>query len=96
MGATNITHTNLAVQAFKRAHGRAPLRSINLRSYDEAWLENWVAEHVARLCREDPSYAHDYAIRTTWRERRRTQLRLKTVRRAAESASADARTPPDR
>jgi hypothetical protein len=77
-----ITHDNLAVQAFKKAHGRSPTRSLNNREPDEAWIEKWKADHVARLCRDNPAYAHYYAIKATWRSRRAAKLRLKAVRRA--------------
>jgi hypothetical protein len=77
-----ITHDNLAVQAFKEAHGRPPKRSLNIRhSPDEAWIANWKAEHVKRLCRQEPEYAHYHALLTTRRNARRTRLRLKAATR---------------
>jgi hypothetical protein len=87
MSVTNITHTNLAVQAFKTQFGRAPAQSLDARSPDEAWLRCWVADHVATLCREDPAYAHRYAIRTTWRALRTARLRLKAAQRTTGGAS---------
>jgi hypothetical protein len=76
-----ITHDSLAVNAFKKAHDRLPKRSLDGRSPDEAWIRNWTAAHVKRLCRQDPNYAHYYALRTTWRSRRMAQLRLKAATR---------------
>jgi hypothetical protein len=83
MGATNITHTNLAIQAFKKAHGRKP----SYDPVDSAWIDRWVADYKARLCRQDPEYAHRFAIRQTWRARRSAELRLKAAQRRAGSAS---------
>jgi hypothetical protein len=76
-----ITHDSLAVKAFKKSHGRAPKRSQNLRSADEAWINSWKADHVKRLCRQDPEYAHYYAMRTTWRTSRTLKRRLEAARR---------------
>ena len=77
-----ITHDSLAVQAFKREHGgRAPVRSLNLRSPDEAWIQKWIADHVAQKCRQDPAYAHYFALLTTRRRQRRSELRLKAAGR---------------
>jgi hypothetical protein len=77
-----ITHDSLAVQAFKQTHGRAPRRSTNERSPDEAWIQNWKAEYVARRVREDPAYAQYYARHETWREARMRRRRLKRAQRA--------------
>jgi hypothetical protein len=76
-----ITHDSLAVQAFKKEHDRAPVRSTNLRSPDEAWIQHWKAKHRSELCR-DSAYAQYHARRTTWRAERVTTLRLKAARQA--------------
>lgn len=74
------THDSLAVNAFKKAHGRPPKRSVDARSSDEAWIRDWKAKHVAQLCRQGPAYAHYYAIRATWRKKKNARLRLKAAR----------------
>lgn len=63
-----ITHDSLAVQAFRKVHGRTPRRSLDVHSPDEAWIQTWKAECVARLIR-DPEYAQDWARRHAWRTR---------------------------
>jgi hypothetical protein len=80
-----ITHDSLAVNAFKVAYGRAPKRSVNLRSADEAWIQQWKADHLKRLCREDPDYARYYAMRRTWRSSRTAKLRLEAATRTPSS-----------
>jgi hypothetical protein len=42
-----VTHDNLAVQAFKAKHGRRPVRSLNQRAPDEAWIQKWIARGEA-------------------------------------------------
>ena len=74
-----MTHTSLAVQAFKRLYERAPARSVDHRSTDEAWIQNWKADHVAQRVRQDDEYARYHARRTTWRDRKTARLRLKAA-----------------
>ena len=57
-----VTHDSLAVQAFKRQHGRAPTSSANRRSPEEAWMQSWKAGHLVKRCR-DPAYASYFAKR---------------------------------
>jgi hypothetical protein len=75
----SITHDSLAVGAFKSTHGRSPQRSVNGRAPDESWIQKWKADYVAQLCRKDPTYAHYWALRTTWRARRVAERRLKAA-----------------
>jgi hypothetical protein len=74
-----MTHDSLAVQAFKREHGRAPMRSMDHRRRDEAWIQNWKAAYVAQRVRQDDEYARYHVRRTTWRSRKTTRLRLKAA-----------------
>lgn len=86
-----ITHDSMAVQAFKKAHsGRAPRRSTNLRSVDEAWIQNWKAKHVARLCKDD-AYAQYRARRQAWTKKRITGLRMKAAHRRGQLATKNNR-----
>lgn len=80
----SMTHDSLAVQAFKREHSRAPVRSVNHRRHDEAWIQKWKADHLVELCR-NPVYASYFAKLTTRRKQRAATLRLKAVRKTGVS-----------
>jgi len=77
-----MTHDALAVKAFKTRHGRRPERSLDHCRPDEAWIQKWKADYIARKCRGS-GYAVYYARRLAWLRQRGAKLRLAAAERSS-------------